>query len=255
MRLADHLVVKSSKFKVKVKRARALAAAKRSKQNVAHIDTFSSQKGLKIMNDFLHPIPLPELPYDYGDLEPVISADIMRLHHTKHHQTYVDNLNKAVEKLRSCASSGDLNGMIDQQKAIRFHGGGHINHSIFWTNLAPAKQKGGEEPRGDLLDQIRSDFSDLSHFIEKMSQSAIAIQGSGWAWLGYRKETKRLEIATCANQDPVSLQGLIPLLGIDVWEHAYYLQYKSARAEYVKKIWDIVNWQNVASRFAKASML
>lgn len=205
------------------------------------------------MNDTPHPITLPKLPYDYGDLEPVISAEIMRLHHTKHHQAYVGNCNRALELQGECAARGDLNGMIDQQKAINFNGGGHINHSIFWTNLAPVHRGGGAEPGGKLADQIRADFDHLPRLIEQMTRAAIAIQGSGWAWLGYKKETKRLAIAVCANQDPLSSQGLVPLLGIDVWEHAYYLQYKSARADYAQKIWEIVDWQNVASRFENAS--
>lgn len=195
---------------------------------------------------------LPELPYDYSALEPIISSEIMRLHHTKHHQNYVNNLNTALEKTHQSLARGDLSGVIAQQKAIRFNGGGHLNHSIFWSNLAPPNQGGGAPPGEALAEKIGGEFGGVSQLIEKMSQAAIALQGSGWAWLGYDKGQRRLIIATCDNQDPLIMQGYTPLLGIDVWEHAYYSQYKNARADYVHGIWNLVNWQNVADRFAVA---
>ncbi len=195
---------------------------------------------------------LPPLPYDFGALEPVISAEIMNLHYTKHHQTYVANLNKALEQYAEAENKKDLAGMIALESAIKFNGGGNINHSIFWTNLAPKNQGGGQPPEGNLLHAIDRDFGSLQNFIDKFSAKTIAIQGSGWGWLGYDKANKHLIITTCANQDPLSTQGYIPLLGIDVWEHAYYLQYKNVRPEYVKNIWNIINWKNVAERFQKA---
>ncbi len=191
---------------------------------------------------------LPELPYDFGALEPVISGQIMELHYTKHHQAYVNNLNAALEKYVEAEKKGDVAAMIALQPAIRFNGGGHVNHSIFWTNLTP---KGGE-PKGDLLEAIKKEFGSLDKLIEVMSSSTVAIQGSGWGWLGYDKAKGRLAIAACSNQDPLSTTGLVPLLGIDVWEHAYYLQYKNVRADYVKNIWKIVNWKNVEERYAGA---
>ncbi len=142
--------------------------------------------------------------------------------------------------------------MIALQQAIRFNGGGHVNHSIFWTNLAPVGKGGGEHPKGDLLQAIQRDFGSLDTLIERHSAQAIGVQGSGWAWLGYCKVEKRLKIATCANQDPLSTQSLVPLLGIDVWEHAYYLQYKNVRPDYVKNIWKVVSWKNVTERYHKA---
>jgi len=142
--------------------------------------------------------------------------------------------------------------MIALQSGIKFNGGGYINHSIFWTNLAPKKQGGGTPPEGALADAINKDFGSLDSFIQKMTAQTVAIQGSGWGWLGYNKDADRLEIAACQNQDPLVTQGLIPLLGIDVWEHAYYLQYKNVRPDYVKAIWDIVNWKNVSERFEAA---
>ncbi len=195
---------------------------------------------------------LPELPYDFNALEPVISAEIMTLHYTKHHATYVANLNKALEQLADLEQKSDLPPQIALQSAIKFNGGGHINHSIFWTNLAPPSKGGGKPPEGSLAAAITQDFGSLDKFIEQMSAKAVAIQGSGWSWLGYNKGNGRLEIATCDNQDPLVTKGLVPLLGIDVWEHAYYLQYKNVRAEYVKALWQIINWQNVAERFATA---
>ena len=195
---------------------------------------------------------LPPLPYELNALEPIISAEIMNLHYNKHHQAYVNNLNAALEKLEEAEKNNDVAAQIALQSAIKFNGGGHVNHSIFWTNLAPQNNGGGKPPVGPLLDAINHSFGSLQNFIEQFSAKAVAIQGSGWAWLGYNKASKHLEIVTCDNQDPLSTKGLVPLLGIDVWEHAYYLQYKNVRADYVKKIWEVVNWANVAERFEKA---
>jgi superoxide dismutase, Fe-Mn family len=196
---------------------------------------------------------LPELPYDFNALEPVISAEIMNLHYSKHHATYVTNLNKALEQLAEAEQKNDLPAQIALQSAIRFNGGGNINHSIFWTNLSPVSKGGGNPPEGALAKAIEHAFGSLDKLIEQLSAKAVAIQGSGWGWLGYNKGTQHLEIATCDNQDPLILKGLVPLLGIDVWEHAYYLQYKNVRADYVKAIWKIINWKNVAERYAQAS--
>jgi Fe-Mn family superoxide dismutase len=195
---------------------------------------------------------LPDLPYDFNSLEPVISAEIMQLHYTKHHNAYVTNLNTALEKYHNAESKGDISSMIALQQAIKFNGGGHVNHSIFWTNLAPAAKGGGEPPQGDLATAIEQEFGSLDSLIEKFSAKTLAIQGSGWGWLGFNKQNSKLIITTSANQDPLSTQDYIPLLGIDVWEHAYYLQYKNVRADYLKNIWKIINWQNVQERFTQA---
>ncbi|KAK4476112.1 hypothetical protein MN116_000679 [Schistosoma mekongi] len=190
---------------------------------------------------------LPPLPYDPSALEPVISKEIMQLHHSKHHAAYVNNLNIAEEQFADAMSKRDVTKMISLQPALRFNGGGHINHSIFWHNLS---SKGGGAPTGSLANAINEEFGSFDNFKSRLSATTIAIQGSGWGWLGYNPNTKRLQIATCANQDPLEgTIGLKPLLGIDVWEHAYYLQYKNARPDYVKAIWDIVNWSDVAKRF------
>ena len=192
---------------------------------------------------------LPPLPYDFGALEPVISGKIMELHYTKHHQAYVNNLNAALEKYQTAEKQNNLAEMIALQQAIKFNGGGHVNHSIFWTNLAPVSKGGGGPPKGEFLSTLEKQFGSFDSFKEKMSTMTVAIQGSGWGWVGYDKTNKKFVLTTCQNQDPLSTQGFVPLLGIDVWEHAYYLQYMNVRAEYVKNIWSVVNWDNVAERY------
>lgn len=196
---------------------------------------------------------LPSLPYDFNALEPVISAEIMKLHYEKHHQGYVNNLNQALEKYQAAIEKGDLSTATTLLQAIKFNGGGHLNHSIFWTNLAPKGKGGGGAPSGSLANAITATFGSFSKFVELFSAKTVAIQGSGWGWLGYDSSTKGLRIVTCDNQDPLSVHALVPLLGVDVWEHAYYLQYKNVRADYVKAIWEIVNWKNVEERFAAVS--
>jgi superoxide dismutase, Fe-Mn family len=196
---------------------------------------------------------LPELEYDYNALEPVISAEIMELHHKKHHQAYVNKLNEALEMYAEAEAKQDLDKMIALQPAIRFNGGGHLNHSIFWTNLAPQSQGGGTPPNGDLLAHIEKVWGSFDQFVEKFNAKVGPIQGSGWGWLCLCKEHQHLTIYACANQDPLfATSGLIPLLGVDVWEHAYYLQYKNTRPEYLKNIWKVVNWANVNKRFEEA---
>ena len=195
---------------------------------------------------------LPQMPYDFGALEPVLSGQIMELHYTKHHQAYVNNLNAALEKYAEAEKKQDVAAMIALQSAIKFNGGGHVNHSIFWTNLAPIGKGGGELPKGELAGALQTRFGSIDLFIEKLSSMAVGIQGSGWAWLGFDPLKKELVIASCANQDPLSTLGVVPLLGIDVWEHAYYLQYKNVRAEYVKNIWKVVHWKDVEERFLKS---
>jgi Fe-Mn family superoxide dismutase len=196
---------------------------------------------------------LPELPYDFSALEPVISGKIMELHYSKHHNAYVTNFNTALDKLQEATAKNDVAGGIACFKALQFNGGGHVNHSIFWTNLAPKDKGGGEAPKGALAQAIARDFGSLEKFIEKFNTLTGAIQGSGWGWLGYCKDKKCLTIATCTNQDPLSTQGSVPLLGVDVWEHAYYLQYENRRPDYLKAIWQIINWKNVEERYQTAS--
>nr|QWV59549.1 Mn superoxide dismutase [Lasioderma serricorne] len=189
---------------------------------------------------------LPDLPYPYEALEPIISRDIMYLHHAKHHNAYISNLNVAEDKMRSAIEKDDVSAMIAVQPALKFNGGGHLNHSIFWQNLSPTETQPGDK----FCRAMINDFGSLAQFKKDFAAATIAIQGSGWGWLGLDPQSGYMRIATCANQDPLqATTGLIPLLGIDVWEHAYYLQYKNVRADYVNCIMDIINWQDVSSRW------
>ncbi|XP_037874155.1 mn superoxide dismutase isoform X2 [Bombyx mori] len=192
---------------------------------------------------------LPELPYEYNALEPVISREIMSLHHSKHHATYINNLNVAEEKLAQAQAKADTNTILNLLSAIKFNGGGHINHSIFWLNLTPCKTV----PSCPFSQAVEKDFGSWDNLKNQLSTASVAVQGSGWGWLGYNKQMKKLQIATCQNQDPLqATTGLVPLFGIDVWEHAYYLQYKNVRADYVKAIFDVANWNDISQRYEKA---
>ncbi|WVQ91075.1 hypothetical protein IAS59_004864 [Cryptococcus gattii] len=175
---------------------------------------------------------LPPLPYAYDALEPSISSEIMNLHHTKHHQTYVNGLNAAEESLQKAAAAGDVKAAIALQPALKFNGGGHINHSLFWKNLAPTGS------------------AQVKNLKKEMNAKTAAIQGSGWGWLGYNKDTKKLEIVTTPNQDP--LLSHVPIIGIDIWEHAFYLQYKNVKPDYLNAIWDVINYEEAESRLKAA---
>ncbi|CAI5458805.1 unnamed protein product [Closterium sp. Yama58-4] len=195
---------------------------------------------------------LPDLPYDYGALEPVVSGEIMQLHHAKHHAAYVAGYNKAVEQLDAARGKGDTETVVSLQRAINFNGGGHVNHSIFWKNLAPISEGGGAPPEGPLAAAIDAEFGSLDALVSKFNAAGAGVQGSGWVWLGLN-DRKKLAIVTTANQDACVTTGHVPLLGVDVWEHAYYLQYKNVRPDYLKNIWKIINWKDVASRYAAAT--
>ena len=193
---------------------------------------------------------LPNLPYDYDQLGASISGDIMRLHHDKHHQGYVDKLNAAIDSAPALRERpldsllSDLSSLPDAvQTAIRNHGGGHYNHSLFWQWMSP---DGGGEPAGELAAQIVARYGDFQGFVDEFTTKSLSIFGSGWAWL-----QPNMDIITTANQDTPIMQGLdAPLLGLDVWEHAYYLDYKNKRDDYVKSWWDVVNWDSVQQRLS-----
>jgi len=172
----------------------------------------------------------------------------MELHHSKHHQTYVTSYNTAIETLEAATSKGDIAAQIAIQPLINFHGGGHINHTLFWENLAPKKSGGGEPPKGALGKKIDETFGGYEGFKTKFNTALAGIQGSGWAWLVKDNLNGGIGIKTYANQDPVVGQ-FTPLLGVDAWEHAYYLDYQNRKAEYFKAIWDVINWQAAEKRF------
>eukprot|EP00558_Chaetoceros_sp_UNC1202_P005452 CAMPEP_0197240616 /NCGR_PEP_ID=MMETSP1429-20130617/6854_1 /TAXON_ID=49237 /ORGANISM="Chaetoceros sp., Strain UNC1202" /LENGTH=241 /DNA_ID=CAMNT_0042700287 /DNA_START=39 /DNA_END=764 /DNA_ORIENTATION=+ len=194
---------------------------------------------------------LPDLPYGYNAMEPVISAETMTIHHTKHHNTYVANINASLEKLDAAVSAGDVSGIVGLEGALKFNGGGHINHTLFWENLC--SKDDSELKDGPLKDAIQKDFGDEEAMKQELSAMSVGVQGSGWGWLGYNAKTGRIECATRANQDPLqATTGLVPLLGIDVWEHAYYVDYRNVRPEYVSAIWDVINWDTVEKRLVAA---
>mmetsp|Transcript_11897 Transcript_11897/g.14811 ORF Transcript_11897/g.14811 Transcript_11897/m.14811 type:complete len:229 (+) Transcript_11897:160-846(+) len=195
---------------------------------------------------------LPDLAYDYAELEPSISATIMNIHHTKHHQTYITNLNTSLEKYADAEAKGDIAAMIALQSAIKFNGGGHVNHTLFWENLAPNGKGGGENPTGDLANAINGKWGSFDAFKSEFNATTAGVQGSGWGWLAYDPKAKDICIVTCGNQDPCSTTGTVPLLGIDVWEHAYYLDYKNVRPDYLNAIYDVLNWNVAGKRYAKA---
>ena len=195
---------------------------------------------------------IPSLAYDYNALEPHIDARTMEIHHTKHHNTYSTNLNnaiagtdledKSIEEILSALDSAPA----DKKGAINFNGGGFDNHCIYWTNMSPG---GGGEPSGALAGAI----GDFAAFKEKFSSTAVPIQGSGWCWLCTKAGSGTIEIKPMPNQTSVRTEGYIPLLGIDVWEHAYYLNYQNLRPKYVEAWWNVVNWSDVAARFEAAN--
>ncbi|KAH9939087.1 superoxide dismutase mitochondrial [Epithele typhae] len=191
---------------------------------------------------------LPQLDYSYDALEPHIAAKIMELHHSKHHQAYVSGLNAAEESYATAPSPKE---QIRLQAALKFNGGGHINHSLFWKNLAPAGMGGGQLADGPLKAALEADFGSVEAFKKKMNTVTAGIQGSGWGWLGYNPETKKLEIVTTANQDPLLTH--VPIIGIDIWEHAFYLQYHNVKADYLTAIWNVVNFKEAERRFVEAS--
>jgi len=192
---------------------------------------------------------LPELPYDYAALEPHISAKIMELHHSKHHQAYVTGANTALEKLAAARDAGDLSAVNLYEKNLAFNLGGHVNHTVFWNNLSP---EGGGEPDGELRAAIDEYFGSFDGFQKHFTENATGIQGSGWSVLGWDHLGKRLSIFQLFDQQSNVPVGITPVLMLDMWEHAFYLDYLNVKADYVKAFWNIANWQDVAARFEKA---
>ncbi|KAJ1663446.1 Superoxide dismutase [Mn], mitochondrial [Coemansia sp. RSA 1813] len=195
---------------------------------------------------------VPDLDYDYNELEPVISAKIMKLHHDKHHATYVANLNVAEEKLLAAQAKNDVTAQVALQPAINFNAGGHVNHCIFWKNLIGEKNGGGQLHEGPLQSAIEQQYGSLGALTTVVNGKTAGIFGSGWGWLTFNKALGRLDVITTANQDMPSSVGHVPLLGVDAWEHAYYLDYNNVKADYFKNIWRVVNWKDVAKRYDDA---
>jgi superoxide dismutase, Fe-Mn family len=193
---------------------------------------------------------LPELPYAYNALEPYISEEIMRLHHDKHHRSYVEGLNKAEMNLKKARDNNDFSLIKHWSRELAFHGSGHYLHTIFWKNMIP---KGGGSPQGLLKREIENYFGSFDKFKKQFSEAAKQVEGVGWAILVWSPRARHLEILQSERHMLLTQWDTIPLLVLDVWEHAYYLQYKNKRAEYVDNWWNLVNWNDVEMRFDKAS--
>jgi len=200
---------------------------------------------------------LAPLPYDYAALEPYIDPETMHLHHDKHHQAYINNANAALEKHPNLVGTPveellrDLNAVPeDIRGVIRNNGGGHSNHSMFWNIMAPPKSGGGGAPTGAIADQIKTDFGDFEAFKKLFNETTAKQFGSGWGWVVF--QGGKLKVITTANQDSPLSQGLYPILGNDVWEHAYYLKYQNRRPDYLAAWWNVVNWAEVNKRFEAA---
>ena len=192
---------------------------------------------------------LPELTYDYSALEPSISARIMELHHSKHHAAYVSGANSALEQLAEAREKNDFTWVNKLQKDLAFHLSGHINHSIFWKNLAPANS---DRPEGELAAAVNEFFGNFEAFQAHFNAAAMGIQGSGWAFLAWDSVGEKLIIEQLYDQQSNVATGSIPLLMLDMWEHAFYLDYQNVKGDYVKAFWNIINWSDVASRFDAA---
>jgi Fe-Mn family superoxide dismutase len=200
----------------------------------------------------MKPYELPPLSYDYSALEPHYSARVLELHHDKHHKAYVDGVNTALEKLSGARDSGDLSSIVGLEKTLAFNLSGHVLHTLFWKNLSP---HGGDKPEGELAAAIDEFFGGFDAFRGHLTQAAATVQGSGWGALTWEPIGERLYIEQVYDHQGNVGQGGVPLLVIDAWEHAYYLQYENRRADYVEAIWNVLDWEDVAARFLRARTL
>ena len=196
------------------------------------------------------PYTLPELPYDVAALEPHYSAEVLELHHDKHHAAYVKGANTALAKLEEARQSGEFSDITKLQKDLAFHISGHVLHSLFWQNLSP---DGGGKPEGELAEQITGDFGGFDRFQAHMTEAASTVQGSGWALAAWEPAAGRIIVQQVYDHQGNHGQGSVPLLAFDAWEHAYYLQYKNVKADFFTALWNVVNWDDVATRLAEAS--
>jgi Fe-Mn family superoxide dismutase len=195
---------------------------------------------------------LPDLPYDFGALEPSYSGEILELHHDKHHAAYVTGANTTLEKLADARDQGEFGAIVGLEKTLAFNVSGHVLHSIFWKNLSP---DGGDKPTGDLASAIDEHFGSFDGFKAQLTQATTTIQGSGWGVLAWEPLGQRLLVEQVYDHQGNTGQGSVPLLVFDAWEHAFYLQYKNVKADFVTALWNIVNWPDVAARLSQAQTL
>ncbi|OKJ16944.1 superoxide dismutase [Kitasatospora sp. CB01950] len=193
---------------------------------------------------------LPDLPYDYSALERAMSAEILELHHSKHHQAYVNGANLTLEQLAEARDKEQFGSLVGLQKTLAFNLSGHVLHSLFWQNLSP---EGGDRPEGALADAVTEHFGTFEAFKQQLTTATVGVQGSGWGILSWEPLGKRLIVEQVYDHHGNVGQGTVPLLAFDAWEHAYYLQYKNVRPDYVTRLWDVVNWQDVTTRFTAAT--
>jgi Fe-Mn family superoxide dismutase len=192
---------------------------------------------------------LPELDYDYAALEPYYSAQMLELHHSKHHAAYVSGLNTVLDQLGAARDSNDFEAITGLEKKLAFNLSGHVLHTFFWKNLSPT---GGDKPTGELAAGIDEFFGSFDRFVRQMSEATVTVQGSGWGALAWEPLGQRLYVAQIYDHQDNIGQSSGPLLVLDAWEHAYYLQYQNRRADYVDAMWNIVNWEDVSTRFQEA---
>ncbi len=192
---------------------------------------------------------LPDLGYDFGELEPHYSGEILELHHGKHHAAYVAGANTTLDKLAEARDKGDWGSIVGLEKTLAFNVSGHVLHSIFWKNLSP---DGGDKPTGDLASALERDFGSFDAFRTQLTQATTTIQGSGWGVLAWEPLGQRLLVQQVYDHQGNIGNGSTPLLAFDAWEHAFYLQYKNVKADFVNALWEIVNWEDVASRYNAA---
>ena len=193
---------------------------------------------------------LPDLPYDYSALEPAMTGEILELHHGKHHAAYVRGANDTLDQLAEAGEPASAVATVGLEKTLAFNLSGHVLHSIFWQNLSP---DGGDRPGGELAAAIDEGFGSFEAFRKRLSTATSGVQGSGWGVLGYEPLGRRLIIEQVYDHHGNVGQGTVPLLVFDAWEHAYYLQYRNVRPDYVQRLWDLVNWPDVAARYAAAT--
>ncbi len=192
---------------------------------------------------------LPDMPYDYGALEPAITGEILELHHSKHHAAYVKGANDTLERLAETRAAGDFSGLVGLEKTFAFNLSGHVLHTIFWDNLSP---DGGDRPEGDLAAAVDEHFGSFEAFTKQLSSATATVQGSGWGVLAWEPLSQRLVVEQVYDHHGNIGMNTTPLLVFDAWEHAYYLQYRNVRPDYVQKLWNLVNWTDVTRRFDAA---